>query len=124
MSAIPQTNSRTQARALAVGGAQGVRLQGFTVEAAGDPYAAMVEICRRPLVYRALVIGLQGGYQEELSVLSATKRRFPHVGVYVAQGGGRRGAGEEAMRLGADGVVTEHGVDKPVKMKAVVEAPV
>src|SRR3954451_12097155 len=54
---------------------------GYGCAEADDPYAAMAELCRRPLVYRALILSLGGLYREELSVISAVKRRYPHVEV-------------------------------------------
>jgi hypothetical protein len=72
----------------------------------------MGELCRRPLVYRMVVLSLQGVYQEELSIIPAIKRRFPHVDVYLAHTDGRQGTMVEGMRLGADGIVSEQGIHR------------
>ena len=50
---------------------------GFQCAELDDPYAAMAEVCRRPLVYRALIISLNSFFKEELGLIEAIKRRFP-----------------------------------------------
>lgn len=87
-----------------------------------DPYAAMAELCRRPLVYRALVVSLAGVYREELTLIAAVKRRFPHVDVWVTHTDGRQAALAEAMRLGADGLLAEDGLHRIV-LAATAQAP-
>jgi hypothetical protein len=105
----------------------GVRrvLQGMGVvsDFAGEPYEAMGELCQRPLVYRMVVLSLQGVYQEELSVIPAIKRRFPHVEVYLAHTDGRQGAMAEGMRLGADGIVSDQGVHRTAGAMRPVNPP-
>src|SRR5206468_5521173 len=44
-----------------------------------DPYAAMAELGRRPLVYRAMILSLNGLYREELPLVRAVKRHWPHI---------------------------------------------
>jgi hypothetical protein len=77
-----------------------------------DPYAAMAELCRRPLVYRAVILSLASLYREELSIIPAVKARFPHVEVWLAQTDGRQAALAEGMRLGADGLLAEDGLHR------------
>jgi hypothetical protein len=77
-----------------------------------DPYAAMLEIARRPLVYRALIVSLQSVYREELQLISTLKRRFPHVEIWLTQTDGRHAALAEGMRLGADGLLDEEGLHR------------
>jgi hypothetical protein len=72
----------------------------------------MAELCRRPLVYRALVLSLAGVYREELTLIAAVKRRFPHVDVWVTHTDGRQASLAESMRLGADGLLAEDGLHR------------
>lgn len=85
---------------------------GFGVTESDDPYAAMTELCRRPLVYRAIILSLASLYREELSIVAAVKARFPHVEVWLAQTDGRQAALAEGMRLGADGLLAEDGLHR------------
>ncbi len=77
-----------------------------------DPYAAMTELCRRPLVYRALILSLSALYREELALIPAVKRRFPHIEIWLAQTDGRQAALADGMRLGADGLLAEDGLHR------------
>jgi DNA-binding NarL/FixJ family response regulator len=95
---------------------------GFGATEADDPYAAMAELCRRPLVYRAVILSLASLYREELSMIPAVKARFPHVEVWLAQTDGRQAALAEGMRLGADGLLAEDGLHR-VAHPAVPGAP-
>lgn len=83
---------------------------GYHAEQTADPYAAMLELCRRPLVYRALVLSLQSLYRDELSVITTVRRRFPHVSIWLAHTDGRQAALAESMRLGAEALIDESGV--------------
>jgi len=85
---------------------------GYGCGEADDPYAAMAELCRRPLVYRAMILSLSGLYREELAVISAVKRRYPHVEIWLAHTDGRQAALAEAMSLGADGLLDEDGLHR------------
>ena len=85
---------------------------GFETTPADDPYAAMTELCRRPLVYRAMIVSLASLYREELAVIGAVKSRYPHVEVWLAHTDGRQAALAEAMRLGADGLLAEDGLHR------------
>jgi hypothetical protein len=84
----------------------------FDVTEVDDPYAAMTELCRRPLVYRAVILSLASLYREELSIVAAVKARFPHVEVWLAHTDGRQAALAEAMRLGADGLLADDGLHR------------
>jgi hypothetical protein len=77
-----------------------------------DPYAAMAELCRRPLVYRALIISLNSFFAEELPFIAAVKRRFPHIEIWLTDIEGRQAALAEALRLGADGLVSDDGLHR------------
>lgn len=83
---------------------------GFQCAEADNPYAAMLELCRRPLAYRALVLSLAGLYRDELQVIAAVKRRFPHVEVWLTQTDGRAASLAEANRAGADGLLSDEGL--------------
>ena len=85
---------------------------GFTCAEIDDPYAAMAEICRRPLVYRAIILSLVSMYREELPIIQSVKRRWPHVDVWLTQTDGRHAALADAMRLGADGLLSDDGLHR------------
>src|SRR5205823_7920748 len=77
-----------------------------------EPYSAMAELCRRPLVYRAIILSLTSLYREELPLISAVKRRWPHVDIWLTQTDGRHAALADAMRLGADGLLSDDGLHR------------
>jgi hypothetical protein len=85
---------------------------GYTCAEVDDPYAAIAELARRPMVYRALIISIIGLYREELALISTVKRRFGHIEVWLTQAEGRQAAVAEAMRLGADGLLAEDGLHR------------
>jgi len=119
MSAVSLPVSRPTGRALVVGQPALraapkdvlVRL-GLAFTEADEPYDAMVQLCRRPLFYSALVLSLNSLYREELQMIAAVKRRFSHVEVWLSDTDGRQAALAEAMRLGADGLVAEDGLHR------------
>ena len=98
-------SSRTQPLAL-------LQRLGFTCAETDDPYHAMLELARRPMVYRAMILSLVGLYKEELLVVQAVKRRFPHVDVWLTHIEGRQASLAEAMRLGADGLLADDGLHR------------
>lgn len=85
---------------------------GFACAELDDPYAAMVELANRPMVYRAIVLSLASVYREELQVIATIKRRFRHVDIWLTQADGRLNALAEAMRHGADGLLAEDGLHR------------
>ncbi len=85
---------------------------GYQCAEMDDPYAAMAELCRRPLVYRALILSLNSLFAEELIFIATVKRRFPHIEVWLTDIEGRQAALAEALRLGADGLVGEDGLHR------------
>lgn len=119
MSGIGQSITRPSGRALVVGNsacrglAVGVleRL-GYQATEAEDPYGAMAELCRRPLAYRTIILSLSSLYREELHLIDAVKRRFPHIEVWLTHTDGRAAALAEASRLGADGLLSEEGLHR------------
>ena len=96
---------------------------GFTCAELDDPYAAAAELCKRPLVYRALVLSLASLFREELPVIATLKRRLPHVDIWLTHLEGRQAALAEAMRQGADGLLGEDGALHRTAMTAPVEPP-
>jgi hypothetical protein len=85
---------------------------GYTCEETDDPYSALVQLCQRPLVFHAVILSLASLYREELQVITAIKRRLPHLDVWLAQTDGRHSAMVEAIRLGADGLLSEDGLHR------------
>jgi len=128
MSSDKQSTRQPVARALVVGApacrpamVQALQEQGYSCTQVDDPYAAMAELCRRPLVYRAVVLSLSGIYPEELEIVATVRRRFGHLRIWLAQTDGRAAALAKALRLGADGLLAEDGVH-PLD-QAPVQAP-
>lgn len=116
MSKLPSTSPKLIGRALIIGNRLGSgetralsELQ-LRIESATDPYAAMAEIAARPLVYRALILPMLQIFPEELALVRAVKKRYPHVQIIAAQVGGRLGRAEELHRLGVDAIVSEKGL--------------
>lgn len=92
---------------------------GLTSLEVDDPYIAMAELCRSPAAVSTLVLSLQSLYREELQLIAAVRRRFPHVDVYLTDLDGRSAALAEAMRLGADGLLTEDGLHRLSERRSV-----
>ena len=101
-----------------------LRELGFEVTQADDPYAAMTELCRRPLVYRAMILSLASLYREELSIIATVKARFPHVELWLAHTDGRQAVLAEAMRLGAAGLLADDGLHRVAGTAPAPAAPV
>ncbi len=114
MSGANIATSRPMGRALVVGAdpapEAALTALGFTCAHAADPYAAMAELCRRPLAYRAVILSLPTLYPEELALIGAVKRRFAHIELYLTGADGRLAALAEAMRQGADGLLDADGL--------------
>lgn len=90
---------------------------GYKATATDDPYAALMELLDRPLVYRALVISLPAVYREELSIIRTVRQKLPHVDVLLAHTDGRHAALAEAMRLGATALLSEEAVHRLADVK-------
>jgi len=111
--------TRPMGRALVVGNPssrsqpqQILQRLGFQCAELDDPYAATLELCKRPLAYRALILSLSSLFREELSVIATIKRRFPHVEIWLTHIDGRQASLAEAMRLGADGLLADDGLHR------------
>jgi hypothetical protein len=72
----------------------------------------MAELCASGSGYRSVVLSLQSFYREEIALIGAIKRRFPHLDVWLTHTDGRQAALAEAMRLGADGLLAEDGLHR------------
>ena len=119
MSGVKLPVSRPTGRALLVGNPgsrqpvlQTLQRLGYETTEYDDPYAAMYETCQRPQVYRAVILSLAGLYREELGIISAIKRQYPRVEVWLTHIEGRQAALAEAMRLGADGLLADDGLHR------------
>lgn len=119
MSGVSLPVSRPVGRALIVGSPTNRTLPlstlqrlGFTCAETDEPYGAMVELCRRPLVYRAVILSLASLYRDELQIIATIKRRMPHVEVWLTHIDARQASLAEAMRLGADGLLAEDGLHR------------
>jgi hypothetical protein len=119
MSGVSMPVTRPTGRALIVGAPacraaplNTLQRLGFTCAEVDDPYSAMAEICRRPLVYRAMILSLASLYREELALIQSVKRRWPHLEIWLTQTDGRHAALADAMRLGADGLLSEDGLHR------------
>ena len=85
---------------------------GYGCDEMDDPYTAFAELCRRPLAFRAVALGLAGIYREELQMIASIRRLFPHIDVWLAQTEGRCAAMAEGLRLGADGILSDDGLHR------------
>lgn len=119
MSAVSLPVTRPVGRALVVAHASGraslvemlARL-GFESGECEDPYSAALELTRRRLGYRALILSLASLFREELGIIATVKRRFPHIEIWLTHTDGRQALLAEAMRLGADGLLDEEGLHR------------
>jgi hypothetical protein len=119
MTSVSLPVTRPAGRALVIGSAgcraaplNTLQSLGYGCEEADDPYAGMSELSRRPLAYRAVILSLHSIYKEELHLIGAAKRRFPHVEIWLTDTDGRQAALVESMRLGADGLLAEDGLHR------------
>jgi hypothetical protein len=85
---------------------------GYSCVETDDPYSAMLELCRRPLLYRSLILSLSSLFKEELAMIESVKRRFPQIEIWLTQTDGRQASLAEAMRLGADGLLADDGLHR------------
>lgn len=119
MSAVSLPVNRPNGRALVVGNtssrasaAEILQHLCYQVQETEDPYAALAELCRRPLAYRAVILSLQSLYREELQIISTIVGRYPHIEIWLTHTDGRAAALAEASRLGAHGLLSEEGLHR------------
>lgn len=116
-SALGQRSTTAHVLVVASPGAQpalqaSLRTAGYDALCVEDPYAALLELLVKPMVYRAVVMSLQGLYREELTVIRTLRARLPHVEVWLAHTDGRHAAMAEAVRLGAGGILSDEGLHR------------
>ena len=91
----------------------------FTCETFEDPYTAMLELLGRPMVFRAVVISLQGLYREELAMVRTLRTRMPRLDVFLTHIEGRESSLAEAMKLGATGIIAHDGLHRLVDIEQI-----
>ena len=99
-----------------------VRLE-FDCEMWEDPYSATLELLRRPMVFRAVVLSLQGIYREELAMIKTLRHRLPRLDVFVIQIEGREASLADAMKLGATGIIAEDGLHRLIDLEPAADRP-
>jgi len=116
MSGVSLPVNRPTGRAIVVGSAgcraaavQTLRGLGYQSAEADDPYSAAAELSRRSMTYRAMILCLNSLYREELAFIASIKHRYPHIDIWLSQTDGRAAALAEALRLGADGLLSDDG---------------
>jgi hypothetical protein len=72
----------------------------------------MAMLCAEAGGYDAVVLSLASLYREEVAVVGAIKRRYSQAEIWLAHTDGRAGALAEALRLGADGLISEEGLHR------------
>lgn len=87
---------------------------GYDVYGFDDPYDAMLAICRKPLVFRAVTLSLQGIYLQELAIIPVISRRYPHMRLVACDTHGRRAAFDRARELGVTDQLDGGGI-RPVE---------
>jgi DNA-binding NarL/FixJ family response regulator len=119
MSGVSLPVTRPPGRALIVGQpafrnnpSSALQRRGYVCTEVDEPYDAMVQLCRRPLFYSAVILSLNSLYREELAIISSIKKRFSHVDIWLSDTDGRQAALAEAMRFGADGLLSEDGMHR------------
>jgi len=85
---------------------------GYSCVEIDDPYSAMLELCRRPLLYRSVILSLSSLFKEELALIESVKHRFPQIEIWLTHTDGRQASLAEAMRLGADGLLADDGLHR------------
>lgn len=76
-----------------------------------DPYQAVAALTQRPGAYPAAVFVLPSIYPDELPAISAILKHSPGTRVVVAAAEQQVSSLAAALRLGASGVLTEHGIE-------------
>ena len=116
MSGVSLPVNRPTGRAIVVGSAgcrssavATLRGLGYQSTEADDPYSAAMELSRRSMTYRAMILCLNSLYREELAFIASIKHRCPHIDIWLSQTDGRAAALAEALKLGADGLLSDDG---------------
>jgi hypothetical protein len=88
-----------------------------------------MELSRRPLAYRAVVLCLNSVFREEIGLVSLIKQQMRHIDVYLSQTDGRQASLVEATRRGADGILSDEGLHRfdgpaiPAAARSTIETP-
>src|SRR5277367_5667016 len=82
---------------------------GWTCIEMDDPYAAMAALSAAPRTFSSLILSLSGLFGDELEMISVVKRRYPQIEIWLSRAEGLDGILNEAMRLGADGILGSDG---------------
>lgn len=77
-----------------------------------DPYAALLELLRRPMAFRAIVISLQNIFPPEIALIKTLRERLAHIDVVLTHTDGRAAALAEALRLGATALLDADGLHR------------
>lgn len=77
-----------------------------------DPYAALLELLRRPMAFRAVVISLQKIFPTEIALIKTLRERLGHIDVVLTHTDGRAAALAEALRLGATALLDADGLHR------------
>ena len=119
MSAVSLPVNRPNGRALVVASAgtrgstaETLKHLSYQLQDVEDPDAALAELCRRPLAYRAVILSLQSLYREELQIIPTITQRYPHLEIWLTHTDGRAAALAEASRLGAHGLLSDEGLHR------------
>src|SRR5690242_16200643 len=90
MSSVSMPVNRPAGRALIVATASNraqplsvMQRLGYVCAEVDDPYAAALELARRPLVYRAVILSLTSLHKEEMSLVGMIKQRLPHMEIWL-----------------------------------------
>jgi hypothetical protein len=119
MSGVSLPVTRPTGRSLLVGGpaagaepAATLRRLGCAFAETDDPYAATALLAAQPLAYSSVVLCLNTLFRDELRIISVVKQRFPHVEIWLTRYEGRQRAVDEAIHLGADGLLDADGLHR------------
>jgi hypothetical protein len=119
MSGVSLPVTRPTGRSLLVGGlaagaepAATLRRLGCAFAESDDPYAATSQLAAQPLAFSSVVLCLNTLFRDELRMISTVKQRFPHIEIWLARYEGRQRAVDEAMHLGADGLLDADGLHR------------
>ncbi len=77
-----------------------------------DPYAALLELLRRPMAFRAVIVSLQKIFPPEIAFIKTLRDRLTHIDIVLAHTDGRSAALAEAVRLGATALLDADGLHR------------
>src|SRR4051812_36588223 len=92
--------------------AQTLQQLGFEAQIVADPYSAMTELLAPHAKFRGCVLSLQSLYREEIAMVRTLKRELPQLEIWLAHTDQRQAALADAMRFGADGLLSDDGLHR------------